>query len=67
MAQAVRNAVEMLRITREGALRMASVQPAQFLRLDSELGTIAPGQRADLVALDWKLEVLRVWIGGAES
>ena len=67
MALAVRNAVEMLRITPEAALRMASVQPAQFLRLDADLGRIAPGQRADLVALDRELGVLNVWIGGAAS
>jgi len=67
MARAVSNAIAMLRITPEEALRMASLQPAQFLRLDSQIGRIAPGMRADLVVLDRELQVRNVWIGGAES
>jgi len=45
-------------------LRMASLIPAQFLRLDHELGRIAPGYRADLVLLDDSLQVRETWIGG---
>jgi N-acetylglucosamine-6-phosphate deacetylase len=46
------------------ALRMASLAPAGFLRLDHELGRIAPGYRADLVLLDENLHVLQTWIDG---
>jgi imidazolonepropionase-like amidohydrolase len=33
------------------ALRAATAVPARWLGVDDELGTIAPGKRADLVAL----------------
>lgn len=46
------------------ALRMASLYPAMFLRLDHELGRIAPGYQADLVLLGDDLAVRRVWIAG---
>lgn len=64
MALAVRNAMAMLRLDPETALRMASRHPADFLRAGDELGRIAPGLRADLVALDDGFEVTRSWIGG---
>jgi N-acetylglucosamine-6-phosphate deacetylase len=66
MGKAVRNAIAMLGIDAEAALRMASRHPAAFLRLDGELGAIAPGMRASLVALDETLRAVRVWIDGAE-
>lgn len=34
------------------ALEAATVRPAEFLLLDAEMGTVAPGQKADLVLLD---------------
>ncbi|NNC01011.1 amidohydrolase family protein, partial [Corallococcus exiguus] len=35
-----------------------------YLRLEHELGRIAPGYRADLVLLDEELQVQGTWIGG---
>jgi N-acetylglucosamine-6-phosphate deacetylase len=67
MAGAVRNAVAMLGLSPEAALRMASAHPARFLRLDGELGAIAPGMRANLVALDEGFNVVRSWIDGVED
>jgi len=43
---------------------MASRTPARFLGLDSELGLIAPGYRADLVAFTVNFEVTDTWIAG---
>ncbi|WP_114943906.1 N-acetylglucosamine-6-phosphate deacetylase, partial [Microvirga calopogonii] len=57
MASAVRNSVERLGLALPDVLRMASLIPAQFLKLDHELGRIAPGYRADLVLLDEGLQV----------
>ena len=34
------------------ALQAATAKPAEFLNRSNEQGTIAPGQRADLVLLD---------------
>ncbi len=63
MARAVSNAVRMLGLDLEEALRMASLYPAHALGLDDR-GRIAAGQRADLVLLDGKLRVTDTWIGG---
>ena len=67
MASAVRNARAMLDLDLASAVRMASAHPARFLGLDRELGRIAPGLRADLVAADDTLKVLETWIGGEPS
>jgi predicted amidohydrolase YtcJ len=40
------------RLTREQALRHATVECAWFLDLDGELGTLEPGMLADLIVLD---------------
>jgi N-acetylglucosamine-6-phosphate deacetylase len=41
--------------------------PAAFLRLEGEIGRIAPGFRASMVLLDDDLIVRRTWIDGAEA
>jgi N-acetylglucosamine-6-phosphate deacetylase len=64
MASAVRNTVNMLDVSLEQASRMASSNPAQFLGVGDEFGKIAPGYRANLVALDDRLQVLATWIDG---
>ena len=64
MIEAVRNAMSMMGATLEQALAMASRTPAAFLGLDGELGRVAPGYRADLVALGAGLDVLGTWVGG---
>ncbi|QQP94739.1 N-acetylglucosamine-6-phosphate deacetylase [Lysobacter enzymogenes] len=64
MATAVRNTVRRLGLPLEDACRMASAYPADFLGLGGELGRIAPGYRADLVALDDELTVRDSWIAG---
>lgn len=47
-------------------IRMASLTPARIIGRDGELGSLAPGKRADVVVLDQSLEVQRVFIGGEE-
>jgi N-acetylglucosamine-6-phosphate deacetylase len=65
MASAVRNCVDWLGVPLEEALRMASAYPADALGLGHKHGRLAPGYRADVVALDARLNVTRTWIGGA--
>lgn len=67
MMEAVRNAVKWLGIDLADALAMASHTPARFLGLDGELGAVAPGYRADLVAFNDGFEVIETWIGGRPS
>ncbi|MFV3128228.1 N-acetylglucosamine-6-phosphate deacetylase [Niveispirillum sp. KHB5.9] len=64
MAQAVRNAIALMGVDVEEALRMAALYPARFLRLDDRLGRIQGGYRADLVLLDKDLHVAGTWVAG---
>jgi N-acetylglucosamine-6-phosphate deacetylase len=67
MIEAVRNAVSLLEISLVDALIMASRTPAAFLGLDSELGRVAPGYRADLVGFNPNFEVVGTWIAGIQQ
>jgi N-acetylglucosamine-6-phosphate deacetylase len=67
MASAVRNAVELAEIRLEHALTAAAHTPARFLGLEDKHGVIAPGARADLVALTQNLRVLSMWMGGVRE
>jgi N-acetylglucosamine-6-phosphate deacetylase len=68
MASAVRNCVRLLGVPLESALRFASLNPASFLRIDHWLGRLAPGYRADIVAIDpARIEVGAVWTAGVAS
>jgi N-acetylglucosamine-6-phosphate deacetylase len=64
MDEALRHCVEVLEIELGQALRMASLNPASFLRREHELGRIAPGFLASLVHLGEDLRVKQTWIGG---
>ena len=67
MASAVRNAVTLVGIALEDALRSASLTPATFLGLADERGALTPGARADLVALTSDLHPVATWIAGREE
>lgn len=67
MAAALANTVKMLGAPIADAAIMAAHAPASFLGLGDSLGTIAPGYRADLVALDAAFTVTDTWIGGKRS
>jgi N-acetylglucosamine-6-phosphate deacetylase len=47
------------------AVRMASLTPAKILGLESEIGSLEPGKRADVLLLDEYLNIVAVGIGGA--
>lgn len=64
MDEAVRFCVERLGVSPENALRMASLNPASFLKREHELGRIKRGYLASLVHLDDSLHVLATWIEG---
>jgi N-acetylglucosamine-6-phosphate deacetylase len=64
MAAAMRNAMTLMGADVVAASRMASGNPARFLRLDDERGAIVTGSRADLVHLNEAMRVRQVWIGG---
>ena len=65
MASAVRNTVDLLAVPLASALRYASTEPARFLRIDGQIGRLAPGLRADMVALEpADVRVLGTWLAG---
>ena len=64
MDLALRNAMAMLDLDLADASRLASGNPASFLRMSGTRGSIKPGLAADIVHLDADYRVNRVWIGG---
>jgi N-acetylglucosamine-6-phosphate deacetylase len=67
MASAVRNCVKLLNLPLACALRYASTEPAKFLGVDHEIGRLAPGLSADMVALEpTHVRILSTWVGGDE-
>lgn len=63
MIDAVRNAVRLGGASLEEAVRMATETPARLIGERSR-GTLAAGQRADLVVFDRQLRVQRTIVGG---
>ena len=61
---AVRNMVELTGVTPAEAIHMASLHPARMLGVDDVLGSLKPGKRASVVALDSGLHVQQIWIQG---
>ncbi|MGO4166398.1 N-acetylglucosamine-6-phosphate deacetylase [Novosphingobium sp. YAF33] len=64
MAGAVRNAVDLAGLSVAQAVDMATVQPAEFLGIAGERGTIAAGRTADFVQLDRAMAPQATWIAG---
>ena len=65
MASAVRNAVSMIGVPLDEAVRMASAYPATFLGIHHERGRIAPGCLANFVVVNGDSGVSEVWCNGA--
>lgn len=65
MDRAVANVVRHAEVPLERAVGAAAATPARVLGL-TDRGRIAPGARADLVALDDDLTVSAVWVGGEQ-
>jgi len=67
MAGAVRNCVNLLGVPLEQALQFAATNPAQFLGR-RDLGRLAPGCRADMVAFaPDTIAVLDTWVAGVSA
>jgi N-acetylglucosamine-6-phosphate deacetylase len=62
--QAVRNLVSYAQIPFREAIVNATAAPARLLGLERELGTIAPGKRADVAVWDKDLNVVATLVGG---
>jgi N-acetylglucosamine-6-phosphate deacetylase len=67
MATAVRNCVRLMQLSLQDAITLASDAPARFLGVADRLGRLAPGYRADMIALDpAAIRVLATWVAGQE-
>lgn len=64
LASAVKNAVGLVGISLDDALRAASLVPARFLGIEADRGTLHPGARGDIVALTANLDVITTWVAG---
>ena len=64
MAQAIANAQSMLGVNFAEAIEMATAHPAQFLGISEQVGTLAVGKRANMVALGENGTVLSTWVDG---
>ena len=64
MDQALRNVMRFANVQLRDALKMATLNPARRLGLGEEIGQIAPGCRADLVALTPEGKVVHTILGG---
>jgi N-acetylgalactosamine-6-phosphate deacetylase len=61
---AVRNMVELSGVSAEDAIHMASLHPALLLGIDNQLGSLRPGKRANVIALNAGLHLQQIWIQG---
>src|SRR4029077_16457509 len=64
MSRAVRNAIALLGLHPDEAVRRARESPAQFLGLAASHGRLAAGCRADLVIANDDFSVSDTWIAG---
>ncbi len=60
MSEAIANCVHQVGIELDEALRMASLYPAKAIKLDHQLGRIAPGYIANLAIFDDRLTIVGV-------
>ena len=67
MITAVRNAARFAGLNPSEALRMGSSYPAHALGMESQLGYIRAGYRANFVEVDENLNLYRSWIDGEVS
>jgi N-acetylglucosamine-6-phosphate deacetylase len=67
LASDVKNAVTLVGISLDEALRAASLVPARFLGIEQHRGTLSAGARADIVTLTTNLEVLTTWLAAKQS
>lgn len=61
-----RNFVRFTRTRPWEAIRTVTLNPARSIGVDDQVGLVAPGRIADLVAWDDKLRVQRIWRAGRE-
>ncbi len=64
--QALRNLIEFTRCSLEAAIATVTQVPARLLQLDSYLGRLIVGAKADLLLLSGDVQVSDVWVSGQQ-
>jgi len=64
MIDGVRQLVEVVGIPLQEAVQMATYNPACALGLETEIGVLQTGARADFVIFNDRFEVAQTWVGG---
>jgi len=64
MATAIRNCVQKVGINRAEAIRMATMYPADFARLEGGVGRIRAGAPASFVVCDNEMHIASVYVAG---
>ncbi|WP_448211862.1 N-acetylglucosamine-6-phosphate deacetylase [Colwellia sp. MEBiC06753] len=64
MATAVRNCHQQVKMPLDESIRMASLYPAQYVKLDKKMGQLTVGSAANMALLDDGLAVSQTWING---
>ena len=67
LSDAVKYMVNVVGISQDDAIRMASLIPAKVLGVESEVGCLVPEAQADFLWMKNDLEIEKVWIGGNEQ
>ena len=67
LSDAVKYMVNVVGISQDDAIRMASLIPAKVLGVESEVGCLVPEARADFLWMKNDLEIEKVWVGGKEQ
>jgi len=64
MNQLVRTMVQLVGLPLQEAVKMATINPARLLNIDSERGILAPGMRGDVVVFNHNIDVKKTIVGG---
>lgn len=64
MASAVANICKLKSVSLSDAIKMASLNPAKFLKLDDDYGTIGKGKKASMLLLNQDIQVTHNWVDG---
>jgi N-acetylglucosamine-6-phosphate deacetylase len=63
----VRTMTKIAEVDLPTAVRMAALTPARMLGMDSQIGSIARGKRANLVIFDDDINIENIFVGGVEA
>lgn len=64
MDRCLRTMVHEVGLSLQDAVKLATINPARFVRIDGDRGSLVPGKRADIVLLDGGLSARMTVVGG---